>query len=267
VTAGLFTARSGSVLQIEETGEPDSGPPLLALHGIGGGAYFFGGFAKRLAPRHRVITLDNPGTGSSVSATRPFTLESAAADIGDLIADKIGEPVTVLGHSFGTMLALKLWEIRPDLIRSLIFACGLPKARPNVRERLSLRAEDIARNGIAGWGTKMAPGVFSAVWLRAHPESLAMFEQLFEEQDPASYVRSIEVLLAADLGTVVPTVTVPCAAIAGTEDSYAPPDAVREFVAKLPIPCPITVIEGAAHMPFYEAPEAFAAAVEGLLET
>jgi 3-oxoadipate enol-lactonase len=259
-----FSTRSGSSLYFEEVG---SGPPVLCLHGIGGGAYFFSGFAKRLASRHRVVTLDNPGTGGSVSATRPFTLESAAADLVDLIENKIGAPVTILGHSFGTMLALKVWEARPDLVRALIFACGLPKARPNVRERLSLRAGDITRNGIAGWGPRMAPGVFSAAWMRAHPEMLAVFESLFEAQDPAAYVRSIEVLLGTDLGAIVPRVTVPCAAIIGTEDSYAPPESVREFIARLPVKCREIVLEGCGHMPFYENPEAFAGAAEDFLAT
>ena len=104
-----FSARSGSSIYVEEIG---SGPPVLALHGIGGGTYFFHGFAKRLAPRYRVFSIDLPGTGNS-STDKPVTLESTVADIGDLVADKIGEPVTILGHSFGTILALKAWETWP----------------------------------------------------------------------------------------------------------------------------------------------------------
>jgi len=152
----LFSARSGNSIYVEEIG---SGPPVLALHGIGGGTYFFHGFAKRLASRYRVFSIDLPGTGNS-SAIKPVTLESTVADIGDLVADKIGEPVIILGHSFGTILALKAWETWPERIRALVFACGLPKVRPNVHERLSKRAADIAQNGIRGWGPKVSPGVF-----------------------------------------------------------------------------------------------------------
>ena len=63
----------------------------------------------------------------------------------------------------------------------------------------------------------------------------------------------------------MPTVTVPCAAITGAEDQYAPPNAVREFVARLPAPCPVEIIEGAAHLPFLEQPDAFAEAVRRVL--
>jgi 3-oxoadipate enol-lactonase len=107
--------------------------------------------------------------------------------------------------------------------------------------------------------------VFSKTSMANKPEVVTLFERLFEEQVPETYTRIIDVLLAADMGAVVPTVTVPCAALAGAEDSYAPPDAVREFVSSLtavPAPCDVTVLEGCAHMPFYEAPEEFARVVK-----
>jgi 3-oxoadipate enol-lactonase len=271
-----FTARSGSVLHVEDTGAPrlngaagaiHSGPPVLALHGIGGGAYFFAGFSRRLRETHRVLSLDLPGSGHSTSSPAAFTLDSWVADIGDLVKDKVGEPVVLLGHSLGTILALKAWATWPENIRALVFACGLPKARPNIHERLTARAEAIAREGIAHWGPKVSPGVFAGRTLKEMPEVTGLFERLFEEQKGPEYVREIEVLLQADLNAVVPRVTAPCIAIAGREDSYAPPAAVEEFIARLPGACPLEVLENCAHMPFLEDPAAFAAAVERFLAT
>ena len=267
-----YTTRSGSVLSVEDTGVSDSGSgsPVLALHGIGGGAYFFAGFSKRMIG-HRVISIDLPGTGKSVSSITPqsfdFTLDTWIADIGDLVRDKIGEPVILLGHSLGTILALKAWNTWPENIRALVFTCGLPKARANIHERLSARAESIARDGIANWGPKVSPGVFAKRTLAEMPEVTGLFERLFEEQKGPEYVREIEVLLQADLGSVVPTVTVPCIAIAGREDSYAPPVAVEEFIAKLPVPCAIEVLENCGHMPFLEEPQAFATVVARFLKS
>lgn len=265
----LFSARSGSVLYFEEHG---SGPPVLCLHGIGGGAWFFSGFAKRLAATHRVICLDLPGTGNSVSSSaraelvEAFTLESMARDVGDFVREVIREPVVLLGHSFGTILALKAWDTwESGTIRAMLFACGLPKARPNIHERLSARAADIDAKGVAGWGPKVSPGVFSKKSLTEKPEVIAMFERLFEELVPDTYTRIIEVLLAADMRAVAPTLTVPCAAIVGADDSYAPPEAAREFAATVPSGCPVTVLEGCAHMPFLEDPEGFARAAAEFL--
>lgn len=267
-----FTARSGSILHVEDTGAlgadglKRSGSPVLCLHGIGGGAFFFAGFAKRLASTHRVIAVDLPGSGRSVSVPSDFTLESWVADIGDLV-ESLGEPVVVVGHSLGTILSLKAWETWPEKIRAFLFTCGLPKARPNIHERLSQRAEIIARDGVANWGPKVTPGVFSARSQRERHEITGLFEQLFELQRGPEYVRQIEVLLAADQNAVVPSVTAPCGAIAGREDSYAPPAAVEGFVAALPRPCAIEVLDDCAHMPFLEEPEAFAAAARRFLDS
>jgi 3-oxoadipate enol-lactonase len=265
MTAGLFTAKSGSVLHFDDVG---SGPPVLALHGIGGGTYFFSGLAQRLAPRHRILSVDLPGTGKSSSAVQPMTLDSWIADLGDLVDEKIGEPVTILGHSLGTILALKAWATWPEpttRIRALLFVCGLPQARAAIHEKLSARADAIARDGIGGWGPKVSPGVFSETSRRRHPEVVGLFERLFEEQAPASYVRSIEVLLAAELNAVVPTVTVPTAGVFGAEDLYAPPDAVEAFLARLPAPCRAEMLEACGHMPFFEYPEHFAEVVDAQL--
>ena len=44
-------------MNVEDTG---TGPAVLALHGLGGGAYFFRGLAERLQPGYRVVSVDLP---------------------------------------------------------------------------------------------------------------------------------------------------------------------------------------------------------------
>jgi 3-oxoadipate enol-lactonase len=270
-SATPFVTKSGSVLHFEETGS--SGLPVICLHGIGGGAYFFTGFARRIAANHpgtfRIITIDLPGTGRSTSSATPFTLESMALDLGEFVRDHIDEPVVLLGHSFGTILALKAWDTwAKESIRGMLFVCGLPKARPNIHERLSARALEIREHGIKGWGPRVSPGVFAPRSQRELVEVTGLFERLFEDQAPETYTRIIDVLLAADMTAAVGSVTVPCAAVGGAEDSYAPPDALRAFAAALtaqPAPCPVTILEGAGHMAFYEQPEKFAQAAAEFL--
>lgn len=259
-----FSTESGTSLYVEETG---SGPPVLALHGIGGGAYFFGGFAKRLESRYRIFSVDLPGTGNSSSGIQPFTLESIASDLGDFVSRKIGQPVFLVGHSFGTLVALKAWETWPKQIRALVFTCGLPKVRPNVHERLSMRAADIRVNGMHGWGPKMSAGVYSKATLQNEFETVHLNERIFEGQNAASYVRAIEVLLGADLRNIAPTIQCPCMSIAGIEDSYAPPADAHAFVSEIPEGCREEVIQNCGHMPFFEMPEKYAELVGSFLDS
>jgi 3-oxoadipate enol-lactonase len=269
---GRFTAPSGREIYFEEAG---SGRPVLCLHGVGGGAYFFRGVSERLRVPFRVIAVDLPGTNRSVrsgadpvAAISQLTLGDWVADLGSFAAEHIADKVVLVGHSLGTILALEAWRAWPDAIAALVFVGGLPKTRPLIRERLSDRVASIKRDGsVAGYGPKASPGNFSPATFKSRPEVIGLFERTFELQVPATYIRSIEILLGASAVDVVPTVTVPVASISGVDDQYAPPDHVHEFLAGLRVPAKTTILPDVGHLPFFEAPEAFAVALGEFLAT
>jgi pimeloyl-ACP methyl ester carboxylesterase len=259
-----FATRNGGSIYVEDSG---AGPVLLALHGLGGGAWFFSGFANRLAPRFRVIAVDLPGTGRSRAGTAPFGIESWVQDLGDLVASRTPDPVVIVGHSLGTILALEAWKRWPERIRGMVFVGGLPEPRPPVRERLAARAEVAARNGLHGMGPSVVSANFAATTISEQPELTGLFGRLFETQDPHSYVRCCEILIGASAEAIVSTVRVPVLSITGSEDQYAPPSLVAEFTSRVPGRRGDVVLDGCAHLPFLEAPRAFADAVESFLET
>jgi pimeloyl-ACP methyl ester carboxylesterase len=256
---------SGTSLYVEDTG---SGPVVLALHGLGGGAYFFRALGPRLEPRYRTIAVDLPGTGRSRSGLASFTVDTWVRDLGDLVHAKSDRPVVIVGHSFGTILALKAYAAWPHLIRGLVFVGGLPAVRPPIRERLSQRANAVRQTrDLTGWGEKVAPGVFSPASLRARPELIGMFERLFEAQSPEAYVRCADLLLGCDAAAILPTVTVPTVAVTGADDQYAPPDDVRGFMAQVPGGRGTEVIPECGHLPFFESIEAFTRIVGRFLDS
>ncbi len=245
-------------MTVEDTG---SSPPILALHGLGGGAYFFRGLAERLQPDYDVVAIDLP-------ASPDVSMKTWVDELGTLVAERIRQPVVIIGHSMGTILALEAWAAWPQRIRGLIFVGGVPQVAPHIRERLSerVRALEGARD-LIGWGQRVSPGVFSAATFRDRPEVVAMFERMFETQAVEMYVRCCLILLAANAEPLVPTVTVPCVAITGEHDQYAPPEAVATFLERMPGKPHLEVIPDAGHLPFLEQPDAFAAAVKSFLRT
>ena len=265
MTPGVVATRHGSSIYIEDTGSGRL--PVLALHGLGGGAYFFRGLAARLDPRYRILAIDMPGTGRSTSGPAPWSLESWVDDVGDLVADRIGAPAVLVGHSLGTIVALQVLAARAPHIRGLVFVGGLPRVRPIIRERLTERVAHVTRRGMIGLGPQVTPGIFSSGTFQRHAEVIALFERVFEAQPQDAYLRGIEVLLGASAEAVLAGARVPCLAITGEDDQYAPPDAVHAFVSALPVACREEVIPGCGHMPFFEAPDAFASLVESFLDT
>ena len=245
-------------MDVEDIG---SGPPVLAIHGLGGGAYFFRSIAERLRHDYRIISVDLPTTpGCSMAGW--------VDELGTIVDERIGGPVVILGHSMGTIIGLEAWRAWPEKLRGLVFVGGVPRVAPQIHERLSERVQALRHaTDLEGWGKRVSPGVFAASTFQRRPEVIGAFERLFEAQSVDAYVRCCEILIGANAEDIVPTVTVPCAAITGAEDQYAPPNAVREFVARLPAPCPVEIIEDAAHLPFLEQPDAFAEAVERVLLT
>lgn len=105
--------RRGAEIRSFEGGE---GPPLLLLHGFGGAAWNFSELVPLLSGR-RLIVPDLPGHGAST----PLPAASIAA-FADVVAELLDGPVDVLGHSMGGVVALRLAERHPSLVRRLVLA-------------------------------------------------------------------------------------------------------------------------------------------------
>ena len=110
--------RRGAEIRSFEGGE---GPPLLLLHGFGGAAWNFSELVP-LLPGRRLIVPDLPGHGAST----PLPAASIAA-FADVVAELLDSstssgPVDVLGHSMGGVVALRLAERHPSLVRRLVLA-------------------------------------------------------------------------------------------------------------------------------------------------
>jgi len=85
------------------------GPPLLLIHGFGASTYTWRHIAPELALTHRVIAVDLKGFGQS---DKPFdgrySVLDQAALLAQLIEDKDLRNLTIVGHSFGGGVALRL---------------------------------------------------------------------------------------------------------------------------------------------------------------
>ncbi len=89
--------------------EAGSGPTLLLLPGAGASSHTWHDLILSLAETHHVIALDLPGQGFTQSPNaRRSGLEETAADIAKLVQSEGWEIDTIIGHSAGSALALRL---------------------------------------------------------------------------------------------------------------------------------------------------------------
>ncbi|MEA3113687.1 MAG: hypothetical protein QOG58_3486 [Caballeronia sp.] len=132
--AGRFVEVDGVRLHYIEKGK---GPAVVLLHGntvflqdfIGSGLF------DRLAEHHRVIAFDRPGFGySERPRDRLWTAQAQAVLLQQALAQIDVEQPVLVGHSWGTLVALGLAVNFPAYARGLVLISGYyyPTARLDV---------------------------------------------------------------------------------------------------------------------------------------
>ena len=94
-----------------------AGTPLLIAHGLFGSARNWNVIAKRLSETRPVICVDMRNHGAS-----PWFDSQSYSDMAGDLAQVIGEPTDVLGHSMGGKAAMVLALNHPEKLRKLIVA-------------------------------------------------------------------------------------------------------------------------------------------------
>jgi pimeloyl-ACP methyl ester carboxylesterase len=103
------------VHSVEHPGD-EGAPVVLLIHGLTDSLTSFDGMVAELVPEHTVITYDRRGWGRSRDDAPPRSLADHAADA---IALLDGRRATIVGHSYGGVVALMAAVQRPDLVASL----------------------------------------------------------------------------------------------------------------------------------------------------
>jgi pimeloyl-ACP methyl ester carboxylesterase len=131
---GHFITMEGVRLHYVERG---AGTPLILLHGNESMIEDFqsSGLIDLAAKRYRVIAFDRPGFGHSDRPRGTIWTPQAQAHLIALALKKMGVPAgIVLGHSWGTLVALALALKYPLQVQALVLASGYyyPTARADV---------------------------------------------------------------------------------------------------------------------------------------
>ncbi|MBV8091347.1 MAG: alpha/beta hydrolase [Alphaproteobacteria bacterium] len=270
---GLFFQIDGVHLHYLDRGD---GPVLVLLHGNGamGQDFEISGLFDRLAKRYRVIAFDRPGFGhTSRPRSRAWTPFAQAALIRQALARLGIEQATIVGHSWGTLVALALALDHPSVVRGLVLLSGYyfptlradvlllsPTATPILGDLLSHTLSPLLARAMWRRITRriFAPAPVSPRFAAAFPRELSLRPSQLKAvaSDTAFMTPS-----AAALATRYAELEMPVVLIAGRDDQIV--DFGRHadrLHASLPQSELITV-SGAGHMIHHTAPEQVIAAV------
>lgn len=116
----------------EDGGEPERW--IFVVHGIYGAGRNWATVMRRVVrsrPEWGARLIDLREHGESTGFPGPHTLEAAARDL-EALAEEIGRPAAILGHSFGGKVALTWARMRPDHLRQ-VWVIDAPTASDSPR--------------------------------------------------------------------------------------------------------------------------------------
>jgi pimeloyl-ACP methyl ester carboxylesterase len=242
-----------------------SGSPVLLVHGGWGGAHFhWSSVWEPLARSHRVIAPDLPGLGAVDQPALP-SVRAYAEWLLELLDGLSVARAWMVGNSFGASVAWALAARAPERCAGLALVNGFGMPRTPAPLRIAGR-------------TRFAHAVLERL-LRRFIYTPAVLRRAFA--DASRVPLELKSIMATDWSLIVPRYAdvliagdgspqpkVPLHLLWGTEDRL--PGTSRGALERLQRSLPgakVSAIANAGHFPQIEAPEAFVAALDGIIST
>jgi pimeloyl-ACP methyl ester carboxylesterase len=272
---GRFVEVDGVRLHYIERGE---GPVLVLLHGNGVLANDFehSGLLDRAAQHYRVIAFDRPGFGySERPRSTVWTPQAQARLLHHALQELEVDSAIVLGHSWGTLVALSMALEVPDFVRGLVLLSGYyyPSLRLDV-PMLSGPAipllGDLMRYTVSPILTRMmwrplTKNVFSPQPVADSFRRLKPWMALRPGQLRASAAETALMVPAAmSLAKRYPELKVPAVLIAGTQDRIVDFGHNSERLNERMPSSELHLQPGVGHMTHYANPEQVMAAIDAI---
>jgi pimeloyl-ACP methyl ester carboxylesterase len=245
------------------------GPTLVLIHAFPLDREMWQPQLAALTGKARVLAIDLPGFGQSAAGPEPFTIDSAADLVADLL-DAVGAPdrAVVGGLSMGGYVAMAFARRHADRLSGLILADTRSEpdddAAKQTREKLIALARE---KGGAGVFEQMLPKLLSEDTRANRPEVVEAVRRIAARQSGEAVANALAALRdRPDATPGLDNVAVPTLILVGEHDAVTPPVLASSMSARVWGSLMVT-IPGAGHLSNLENPEAFNAAVVEFLAT
>jgi pimeloyl-ACP methyl ester carboxylesterase len=270
---GSFIEVDGVRLHYVERG---TGPLVVLLHGNATMIedWLASGLLDELARDHRVVAFDRPGFGHSARPRSVIWTPAAQARlIAAALAAKGEGKATVVGHSFGTMVAAELALNHPEAAGSLVLLGGYyypsvradaafasPPAIPVVGDAIRYTVSPFLGAAMKPSMEKQmfAPAPVSEGWRRAFPFEMTLRpSQIRASAADAALMVPAAAALAPRLGGL----TLPVTFVAGDGDKVVSTADQSGRLARDVAGSELLIVEGSGHMVHHSGLATVASAV------
>lgn len=274
-TQGTATSADGTKIAYYVAGERRQGlTPLLVISGGPGSDHRYmrvGGSFDLLAEDRQVVMFDQRGTSRSGAVTGAPRLAQWAEDVEAVRAAVGADRFSILGHSFGGIVAMAYAEKFRQHIASIIFAnstaASIAETENSLRQTFPDRIDEwqSRRAALPPRFKASAIDVFTSMEF-VDLERLEVFLAAI-----ADYTYNIEVnnalrrdMADLDFSEVVASFAFPVLVLHGRYDPVITPSTAWKLHRQIPN-SQLTILAATGHLPFAEIPEVFVETVQRFL--
>jgi pimeloyl-[acyl-carrier protein] methyl ester esterase len=246
-----------------------AGLPLLFIHGWGVDSRVWRQQAKHFSSNFKVVRVDLPGHGES--GFKKASLADIAIDLKKILNALGVEQCTVVGSSFGGMVALKLYEHHHHIFDRFIFVGSLPKFSKSADFPHGLDIERIRK--LEGQVEQDYPGIvhifFRSLFTKQERATrrykwLQRFRRDQGAPVKAALREYLDILEKEDLRNVFRQVKIPIDFINGRQDPICDYESVLSLKELMP-QAEFFFFEDCGHFPFLSQPHEFNCVLERFL--
>jgi 2-keto-4-pentenoate hydratase/2-oxohepta-3-ene-1,7-dioic acid hydratase in catechol pathway/pimeloyl-ACP methyl ester carboxylesterase len=250
---------------------PESGVPIVFIHGLGGSHTSFLPLIHTLGLEytHTVHLFDLEGHGAS--PTHPLSvlsISSFASDLAGVFSHagiQDGEGAVIVAHSMGCLVALSFAAAHPEKVSQLILLG--PPALPFPSEGVSAlhsRADLVRREGMLNIASLIAQSGTSPQTQTKYPIAVAAVRLSIASQDIEGYAKACTALAAAE-APAFDKIRAKVTVVTGSEDGVSPVDACGDIVRSLGERGEVKVLEEVGHWSLFEDVQGVGRVVERVL--
>jgi pimeloyl-ACP methyl ester carboxylesterase len=169
--SGTVTTEGGTPVAYWRSGK---GPPLVLVHGTAADHSRWRPVIPALEESFTVYAIDRRGRGGSGDA-EDYSVEKEFEDVAAVV-DSLGEPVNLLGHSYGGLLALEAALLTRNVRKLVLYDPGIEVAGEEIYphevvERMEAMLEAGDRDGVVETTMREVAGLTPEVieYMRAQP--------------------------------------------------------------------------------------------------
>ncbi|WP_051359689.1 alpha/beta fold hydrolase [Adhaeribacter aquaticus] len=230
-----------------------NGKPIIFLHGFCESKKVWEQFIEPFKPEFRVVTVDLPGFGQNQDLRDDYSMDSAAAEVHEIVEALGFEKATVIGHSMGGYVALAYAEKYSEFVNglSLFHSTAFPDSEEK-KEARNRTIEFIQKHGVGKFMDSFVAPLFFEGNRKQNEAAINLLIGLGKEASGEAIIGTVIGMRdRPDRTHVLRKANFPIQFIAGKQDTAVPFEQTLQL-CPLPKIAHVLLLDQTGHMGMFE---------------